>query len=109
MLIGSRDFLISDPSGKVSVPVRLFVPEETEDGFACRYQIDWPDGQTSRRALAPDALRALVRALDAVAREVDNSRRQRRVEIIWGFRGMSSGLRPRHSLRTLMKDHLKNA
>lgn len=42
---------------------RFYAPEADGEDFACRYDIDWPEGARSRRVFGVDPVQALLLAM----------------------------------------------
>lgn len=73
MLIASRVLTVRDGETETKVPVRLFAPEPDVRGFACRFEIDWPEGRLERAAYGIDSVQALWIALQMVGAELYTS------------------------------------
>ena len=45
MLIGTRVLRMRSGDTDTEVAIRLFMPEENDETWWCRYEIDWPNGK----------------------------------------------------------------
>jgi uncharacterized protein DUF6968 len=71
VLIAHRRLVITGRSGDTEVPVRLFQPENDEDMWICRYEIDWPSQKRSHFAGGVDSFSgADSRAADDRCRDI---------------------------------------
>jgi hypothetical protein len=48
MLIASRVLTLRNGSNEIKIPNRIFTPEREKPGaWACRYEVDWPEGSAA--------------------------------------------------------------
>jgi Domain of unknown function (DUF6968) len=68
MLIAERILKLRRSGSEIDVPVRIFAPEqESERGWKCQFEINWPDDKKVRAGGGVDAVQALVHALCVIA------------------------------------------
>ena len=74
MLIASRVLTLTSGNEKVSIPIRIFAPEQSKNGsWFCRYEIDWPGEPHKMEMGGIDSVQALVSALYAIGAEIYSS------------------------------------
>lgn len=67
MIIATRLLKLRDPKGDIEIPIRIFLPELSEDyGWVCPFEIDWPDGRMERFAGGGDSMQALILAISMI-------------------------------------------
>jgi hypothetical protein len=100
--IALRRLIISRPSGDIEVPVRLFQPEDNNEMWICRYEIDWPDQTRSRFAAGVDAFQALILALQMIGAEIYTSKYHKSGSLQWFEPGRGYGFPVTGNLRDLL-------
>jgi hypothetical protein len=58
MVIASRVLTLRNEDAEIEIPIRILAPEQTDDAWACRYEIDWPEGTQNIRAEGADSIQA---------------------------------------------------
>ena len=57
MVIGTRELKLRQGQGDIPVPIRISAPEQRDDDWACRFEIDWPDEMFTMDARGIDAVK----------------------------------------------------
>src|SRR3954462_9294533 len=65
-VIATRTLTLHTGAGDVEIPVRVFAPERDDNGWICRFAIDWPEGKRERWGAGEDAMQALLHALQII-------------------------------------------
>ena len=65
--IAQRVLMYRDEDREKEIPIRLFAPEDMEDHWICRYEIDWPGETLKNYGVGHDSMQALVVALNLIA------------------------------------------
>jgi hypothetical protein len=104
MPIASRVLTLKRPEGDVAVPIRIFAPEQQEDGaWSCRYEIGWPEGEERKDAWGADAVQALVIALGMIGAELYASAYHKSGKLLHEEAGKGYGFPVPASLRHLLE------
>jgi uncharacterized protein DUF6968 len=83
--------MISSPSGDIEVPVRLFLPEQDDRMWVCRYEIDWPDRRRAYFAAGIDGMQALTLAIRIIGVEIYASEYHESGRLRWFEQGSGYG------------------
>jgi hypothetical protein len=73
MLIIAHELFLRTEDRETVIAIRIFKPEEQEKVWACRYEIEWPEGARVFSAIGFDSLQALVLALQMIGAEIYSS------------------------------------
>jgi len=73
MLIISHELFLRTGDHEVVIAIKIYKPEKQEKVWACRYEIDWPEGARVFSAVGLDSLQALVLALQMIGAEIYSS------------------------------------
>ena len=65
------------------VAIRLFVPEENDGTWSCRYEIDWPNGKKAGAAAGVDSIQAIVLAPQIIGVELYCSDHHKSGSLSW--------------------------
>ncbi|MFY9622813.1 MAG: hypothetical protein WAU59_18270 [Rhodoplanes sp.] len=104
MVIASRTLKWQTETGVVDVPILILAPERAAEGsWACRYEIDWPDGKWIMRALGVDAVQAILSALQMIGAEIYTSDYHKSGSLFFESPGLGYGFPVPASLRHLLQ------
>ncbi|MFG1201873.1 hypothetical protein V5F29_05730 [Xanthobacter aminoxidans] len=70
MEIISHFLYLNTSNGEIPIAIRIYAPENTGPSWACRYEIDWPEGMQRMAAHGIDSLQALVMAQLMIGSEI---------------------------------------
>jgi hypothetical protein len=73
MLVVSHKLYLKTGVLETVITIKIYRPEKQEKAWACRYEIDWPEGLRHFEANGIDALQALVLALQMIGAEIYSS------------------------------------
>jgi hypothetical protein len=73
MIIVSKKIYLKTGSTDSVITIEIHKPEQGEQDWGCRYDIDWPEGMRTFRAYGIDALQALTCALHIIGAEIYTS------------------------------------
>ena len=73
MSIISHHIYLRTGAQETAIAITISKPERLEKAWACRYAINWPDGQRRCEAIGFDQLQALVLALQIIGAEIYTS------------------------------------
>ena len=107
MLIGTRTLLVETADGTKKVDVRIFVPEQVQNTWDCRYEIDWPEGMIKSHAQGNDSLHALYLAELKIGTELYMSRYHHDRKMRWIDRWEGYGFPLPKGARDLLIGHDK--
>lgn len=102
MLIATRVLKLRHPTGDVEIPVRIFAPEQREVDWACRLEVDWPDGKFEIAARGIDAVQALYLALQLAGAQIYSSAHHASGKLAWLESGKGYGFPVPNNLRDLL-------
>jgi hypothetical protein len=102
VLIAQRRLIISGPSGDIEVPVRLFLPEQEDGMWVCRYEIDWPSERRAYFGAGVDGMQALILALQMIGVETYRSEYHEVGALRWFEPGQGYGFPIISSLRDVL-------
>jgi hypothetical protein len=88
--------------GEHEVEVRLHAPARQSRGWACRFEIGWPEGLVVRDIEGVDAVQALELALKAIGAEVYSSPYHQTGALVWERPGGGYGFPVARNLRDLL-------
>jgi Domain of unknown function (DUF6968) len=104
MLIASRVLTLQDRSDKIRIPIRIFAPEESQNGsWLCRYEIDWPGEEHKMEIGGFDSAQALVLALQTIGAEIYSSNYHRSGKLYLDKPGAGYGFPVVPTLRDLLQ------
>ena len=73
MIIISHQIYLQTGAQETAIAITICKPERRDKAWACRYAINWPDGQRIFEAIGFDQLQALVLALQMIGAEIYTS------------------------------------
>ncbi len=74
MLAASRILKLQQGDHLKEISIRIFVPEPSgNNSWACRYEIDWPEGMKAVEAGGVDSAQALFLAMQMIGSEIYTS------------------------------------
>ena len=66
MLIASRILTLREDGKDTAVEIRVFSPKQVSGSWACRYEIDWPEGRHEMEAHGLDSVQSLLIAFQLI-------------------------------------------
>jgi hypothetical protein len=102
MIIATRVLTLRRTGGETDIPVRLFAPEQQNDDWICRFEIDWPEGRLTQSAGGVDAMQALELAMKMIGVLLYASDHHESGELMWMEPGKGYGFPVTNSLRDLL-------
>jgi uncharacterized protein DUF6968 len=103
MIIASRVLTLQDADFEIKIPIRIFAPEQKDDDWVCRYEIDWPEGTQTMEAGGIDSVQALVVALQMIGADIYSSSYHKTGKLFLDERGNGYGFPVASSLRDLLE------
>jgi hypothetical protein len=73
------------------VAIRLFGPEENDEIWWCRYEIDWPNGKRAGAAAGADSIQSMFLALQKIGVEIYTSEHHKSGNLAWYAPGQGYG------------------
>ena len=86
----------------VDIAIRIFAPEGEGRAWACRYEIDWPEGMQVMQAFGVDAVQAILLAFQMIGADIYTSNYHRSGRLIFEEPGQGYGFPVPASLRGLL-------
>jgi Domain of unknown function (DUF6968) len=83
MPIATRTLAVESEGRQVALEIRLFKPEPDDEASSCRYEIDWPSGTKSKRAVGVDDIQAILLALQLIGSELYTSEYHKNGQLVW--------------------------
>ena len=102
MLMATRSLKVYHADIEMDVQVRLYMPEQDDQAWICKYEIDWPTGAKRSVARGVDAVQAILLALYKIGIEIYTSDYHRAGELLWLARGRGYGFPVSKSVRDLL-------
>ena|ERR1700680_2453214 len=102
MLIAKRCFKIRCGTGNIEVPIRIFIPEEVDGAWQCRYEIIWPSDAKVSAAHGLDAVQAILLALQKIGIEIYASEYHESGRLVWIEQGQGYGFPVSRNVRNLL-------
>jgi hypothetical protein len=102
MVIATRVLKLRQGAGEIPVPIRIFVPEQREVDWACRFEIEWPDETTTLEAWGVDAVQALELAMKMIGAFIYTSDHHASGNLTWFEPGRGYGFPVSHNIRDLL-------
>ena len=102
MIIAGRLLKLHRELGDTDVAVRVFEPEQEQDAWSTRYEIDWPEGTRTASAVGVDSLQSLLFALKMLGVEIYTSNYHKSGRLVWTEPGQGYGLPVTQNLRDLL-------
>jgi hypothetical protein len=104
MVIATRVLQLESDKGEVTIPIRVFAPEQEEDNaWSCRYQIDWPEGTQDMKAGGADSMQALIIAIKMIGADLYSSSYHRSGKLMFGAPGSGYGFPVATTMRDLLQ------
>jgi len=101
-VIATRTLALQADAGNVEIPIRLFAPEQGEDAWICRLEINWPEGKYERWAAGEDAVQALLHALQMIGVIIYTSAHHKSGKLMWYEAGTGYGFPVTNNCRDLL-------
>jgi|GraSoiStandDraft_45_1057281.scaffolds.fasta_scaffold1125250_2 hypothetical protein len=101
-VVATRILKLRREQDQLDIPVHIFAPERDDAAFACRFEIDWPEGHHHMKAFGVDAVQALVLALQMISAEIYASEHHRSGQLMFDAPGSGYGFPVAPSLRGLL-------
>jgi hypothetical protein len=89
MMIATRALKLQSSGREIEIPIRLFAPQQGDNGWFCWYEIDWPENKRVRNAWGVDSVQAIVIALQMVGTDIYTSNYHKSGNLM--FEGPSRG------------------
>jgi hypothetical protein len=70
MLIANRVLHWKNGNQEAEIAVRIFLPEQIDGVWKCRYEIDWPDKMRGKSVAGADSMQALLGALKIIGSDI---------------------------------------
>src|ERR1700741_1739995 len=102
MVIATRVLKLRQGSGEIPVPIRIFVPEQREVDWACRFEIEWPNETTTLEAWGVDAVQALELAMKMIGAFIYGSDHHASGKLTWEAPGQGYGFPVPNTIRDLL-------
>ena len=102
MLIATRVLKLRRPAGNIEIPIRIFAPQPQAVDWACRFEIDWPDGTLTLPAKGIDAVQALHIALQLIGALIYTSDHHASGNLMWQEPGKGYGFPVTNGIRDLL-------
>jgi hypothetical protein len=103
MVIASRVLTLRDADAKIEIPIRISAPEQKDEAWICRYEIDWPEGTQSMTSEGADSVQALLVALKMIGAEIYSSSYHKSGKLMLEAHGKGYGFPVPSSLRDLLE------
>jgi hypothetical protein len=102
MLMAIRSLKVWHADADVDVQVRLYMPEQDEQAWVCKYEIGWPTGVKRSLARGVDAIQAILLALYKIGIEIYTSDYHKAGKLTWLAPGRGYGFPVSKSVRDLL-------
>lgn len=102
MLMAVRSLKVCHADADIVVHVRLYMPEQDEQAWICKYEIGWPAGEKRSFARGVDAIQAILLALYKIGIEIYTSDYHKAGELTWLAPGRGYGFPVSKSVRELL-------
>lgn len=73
MVIASRTLKLKGTTGESEIRIRIFAPQQEDDAWSCRYEIDWPEGTQVMTSWGQDSAQALILAMSMIGADIYSS------------------------------------
>jgi hypothetical protein len=103
MLIASRVLTLREADAEIEIPIRIFAPQEEDDAWVCRYEIDWPEGTQAMTSWGGDSAQALILALSMIGADIYSSSYHKSGNLVLEAPGKGYGFPVPSSLRDLLE------
>jgi hypothetical protein len=103
MLIGTRLLRMRTGDTDTEVAIRLFMPEENDDTWWCRYEIDWPNGKKAGAAAGADSIQSIFLALQMIGVEIYTSPHHKSGNLTWSAPGQGYGFPVPENVQDLLE------
>lgn len=102
MIIATRILTLRNDNKNIEIPIRVFAPEQQKIDWACRVELDWPDGKLIRIAVGVDGIQALELALKLVGAQIYSSDYHESGKLEWLEAGKGYGFPVPNGIRDLL-------
>jgi hypothetical protein len=102
MLMAIRSLKAYHANEEIDVQVRLYMPEQDDQAWICKYEIGWPTGEKRSVARGVDAIQAILLALYKIGIEIYTSDYHKAGQLIWLAKGRGYGFPVSKSVRDLL-------
>ena len=102
MLMAIRSLTVHDADAELDVEVRLYLPEQDDQAWICKYEIGWPTSVRRSDARGVDAFQAILLALYKIGIEIHTSDYHKAGKLTWLAKGRGYGFPVSKSVRDLL-------
>jgi hypothetical protein len=102
MPIATRKLSVRVQDRDVALEIRIFEPVSENEAWSCRYEIDWPSGTKSARAVGVDAIQAIILALQKIGITLYMSDYHKNAQLTWPAAGGGYGFPVSRNVRDLL-------
>jgi hypothetical protein len=102
MLMAVRSLKVHHADAELDVQVRLYMPEQDDQAWICKYEIGWPTGVRRSVARGVDAIQAILLALYKIGIEIYTIDYHKAGELSWLAKGRGYGFPVSKSVRDLL-------
>jgi hypothetical protein len=103
MIIGTRTLKLEKNNSTSNVAVRVYSPEQREEDWICRFEIDWPDGKVAQWGTGDDGIDAIFRALQMIGALLYASASHQQGKLSWLETGAGFGFPVPKNIRDLLE------
>jgi hypothetical protein len=103
MVIASRTLKLMGTKGESEILIRIFAPEDEDDAWSCRYEIDWPEGTQVMTSWGHDSAQALILAMSMIGADLYSSSYHKSGKLMLEAPGKGYGFPVPSSLRDLLE------
>ncbi len=86
----------------VDIAIRIFAPEGEGRAWACRYEIEWPEGMQVMQAFGVDAVQAILLAFQMTGADIYTSSYHKSGRLMFDAPGQGYGFPVPTSIRGLL-------
>jgi len=105
MIVAGRSLKLRQGHNDTDIAVRIFAPQSDQDGWSCKYEIEWPEGKREGAAVGFDSVQALLLALTMVGAEIYTSDYHKSGDLMWTGPHQGYGFPVSQNLRDLLEGH----
>jgi hypothetical protein len=103
MVIASRVLTLRNEDAEIEIPIRIFAPEQKDDAWVCRYEIEWPEGTQAMTSWGRDSAQALILAMSMIGADIYSSSYHRSGKLMLEVSGEGYGFPVPSSLRDMLE------
>lgn len=72
-MIARRTLRLTQEGGDIAIEIRVFAPEDSGQGWFCKYEIDWPEGKQIMQGWGVDSVQAILLAFQMIGADIYSS------------------------------------